>query len=163
MKKAYPGIFLFLVAFFASGIALASEVQQRVTDPVTEKRLHAIAGELRCLVCQNETIAASNADLARDLRREIRARIASGQSDREILDFLTTRYGDFVRYRPPLNPVTLFLWFGPLFFLLAGGVILRRYLKHRQRVLQAAPPLSVEERRAAEALLAAPPDAGNPS
>ena len=82
------------------------------TDPVAEKRLQALSRELRCLVCQNETIADSNAELAVDLRREIRGMIQEGRSDNEILEFMVTRYGDFVLYRPPVKAITLLLWGG---------------------------------------------------
>jgi len=89
-------------------------------DPVIEQRLLGIADELRCLVCQNESLAASKAELAEDLRREIRAQMRAGLDDRQVIEYLTDRYGDFVLYRPPLKPVTLLLWFGPVLFLAIG-------------------------------------------
>lgn len=146
---------LMALCFFAAFSARAEEARPLADDPVAEKRLHAIAGELRCLVCQNETIAASNADLAQDLRRQIRGMIVEGKSDRDITDYMVARYGDFVLYRPPFRPATLLLWLGPPFFLVLGLFALRRYLKKRQQTLAAAAPLSETERRAAEALLAA--------
>ena len=123
-------------------------------DPVAEKRLQALSKELRCLVCQNETIADSNAELAVDLRREIRGMIRDGLSDNEILDFMVTRYGDFVLYRPPVKGITLLLWAGPILLLLIGILAMRSYLKRRAvEVAVADKPLSADEARRAEALL----------
>ncbi|HHV47492.1 MAG TPA: cytochrome c-type biogenesis protein CcmH [Rhodocyclaceae bacterium] len=124
------------------------------TDPVAEKRLQALSRELRCLVCQNETIADSNAELAVDLRREIRGMIHEGRSDNEILEFMVTRYGDFVLYRPPVKAITLLLWGGPIALLLIAVLSLRSYLKRRSiLVAKTDKPLSAEETRRAEALL----------
>jgi len=124
------------------------------TDPVAEKRLQALSRELRCLVCQNETIADSNAELAVDLRREIRGMIQEGRSDNEILEFMVTRYGDFVLYRPPLKATTVILWAGPLVLMVLGLIALRSYLKRRSiLVAKTDKPLSAEETRRAEALL----------
>lgn len=124
------------------------------TDPVAEKRLQALSRELRCLVCQNETIADSNAELAVDLRREIRGMIQEGRSDNEILEFMVTRYGDFVLYRPPVKAITLLLWGGPIVLLLIAVLSLRSYLKRRSiLVAKTDKPLSAEEARRAEALL----------
>ncbi|MBK1681678.1 cytochrome c-type biogenesis protein [Rhodocyclus tenuis] len=132
--------------------AVANEAAPLVADEVTEKRLLAISEELRCLVCQNETLAASQAELANDLRREIRGLIKDGKSDAEIMDFLVSRYGDFVRYRPPLKSSTLLLWLGPAALLLIGIFALFRYLRQRN-VAIAATPLSADEARRADALL----------
>ena len=112
----------------------------------------AISEELRCLVCQNESLAGSQADLAKDLRREIREQIAQGKSDKEILDFMIGRYGDFVRYRPPLKGTTFLLWFGPFLLLVAGIAALAIILRRRSRRVTAA-TLSAEEQKQAEALL----------
>ena len=123
-------------------------------DPVAEKRLQALSKELRCLVCQNESLADSNAELAVDLRREIRGMIRDGRSDNEILDFMVTRYGDFVLYRPPVKGITLLLWAGPILLLLIGILAMRSYLKRRAvEVAVADKPLSADEARRAEALL----------
>ena len=112
----------------------------------------AISSELRCLVCQNESLSASNAELAHDLRREIRAMILAGKSDAEIMEFMVARYGDFVLYRPPVKPTTWLLWFGP-FALLAGGAVgLIAYLRRRAGKVD-APDLTADQRAAAEALL----------
>ena len=130
----------------------AQTAQPTANDPVANKRAVHLADQLRCLVCQNQTIADSNAELAVDLRRQIREQIAQGRSDGQIVDFMVERYGDFVLYRPPLKGTTLFLWFGPPLLLLLGIVVLFRYLRaRRQRVEQQ--PLSAVERRDAEALL----------
>ncbi len=124
-------------------------------DLEVEKRLVAISEELRCLVCQNESLAGSHAELAQDLRREIRTLIAQGKTDKEILDFMVARYGDFVRYRPPVKPTTLLLWGGP--FLLLGGSVAALIVFLRRRTREnAAPQLSEEERRRAAALLEQP-------
>lgn len=124
-------------------------------DPVLEQRLVDISEELRCLVCQNETIAASRADLALDLRREIRTLIKAGKSDQEIMDFMVSRYGDFVRYRPPVNPVTWLLWFGPLLLLVIAIAILVRMVRGRQG--EADPkPLDSQQREKVQSLLKDP-------
>ena len=123
-------------------------------DPVAEKRLQALSKELRCLVCQNETIADSNAELAVDLRREIRGMIKNGQSDGQIIDFLVARYGDFVLYRPPVKGNTLLLWGGPIAMLLIGLLSLRAYLRRRSSRMDAQEaPLSAEDTQRADALL----------
>ncbi|MGC4090870.1 MAG: cytochrome c-type biogenesis protein CcmH [Polyangiaceae bacterium] len=146
-------------AFLALALCLnlslqAKEAADLAADPVAEKRLMDISAELRCLVCQNQTIADSHADLALDLRREIRSMIQQGKSDKEILDFMVARYGDFVLYRPPVQNNTALLWFGPLLILAVGLGALLRYLRRRSQAVAAAPAgLSEDERRRAEALL----------
>jgi cytochrome c-type biogenesis protein CcmH len=121
-------------------------------DPAVEQRLNRLAEELRCLVCQNESLAGSRAELANDLRREIRDLIKAGKTDREIVDYLVERYGDFVRYRPPVKPTTFLLWFGP-FLLLGGGAAGLVFYLGRRRARVAEQPLSDDERRQAESLL----------
>ncbi|PKO87692.1 MAG: cytochrome C biogenesis protein CcmH [Betaproteobacteria bacterium HGW-Betaproteobacteria-12] len=134
--------------------ATAAKEAALAADPVAEKRLQALSKELRCLVCQNETIADSNAELAVDLRREIRGMISDGRSDGEIIDFMVARYGDFVLYRPPVKGLTLLLWGGPVALLLLGLFLLVSYLRRRaRRVADADQPLTVEETQRAEALL----------
>jgi cytochrome c-type biogenesis protein CcmH len=130
----------------------AKEAAPRAENELTEKRLIAIAAELRCLVCQNESLAGSNAELANDLRREIRGLINEGKSDSEIMDFMVSRYGDFVRYRPPLKGITLLLWFGPALLLVIALVSLVLYLRRRDQALKDS-PLSTDEKRQAESLL----------
>ena len=146
----------FFIAFLFALPLQAREAVPMAADAATEQRLVAISSELRCLVCQNESIAGSNAELANDLRREIRTMIRDGKSDAEIMDFMVSRYGDFVRYRPPLKGSTLLLWFGPvLLFVVALGAMVR-YLRRRTAV--PTPPLSDAQRREAQRLL----DSGDP-
>jgi cytochrome c-type biogenesis protein CcmH len=139
---------LLLLAPFAG----AKEAAPVAEDPEIERRMVALSEDLRCLVCQNETIAASRADFANDLRREIREQMQANKSDKEIVDFLVARYGDFVLYRPPMKSTTLFLWFGPFIFLLAGAVFLVFYLKRRRKHIE-EPALSEQQLKQAEALL----------
>jgi len=121
-------------------------------DPVVEQRLITIAEELRCLVCQNESLAGSRADLANDLRREVRTLIRAGKSDAEIKEFLVSRYGDFVLYRPPVKPTTWLLWFGPL-LLLIGAIWLLISIIRRSQSQKDAPVLDASQRAKAQALL----------
>ena len=134
----------------------ANEAAPLAEDPVVEKRLVAISEELRCLVCQNESLAGSRAELAQDLRREIRTMIKQDKTDAEIMDFMVSRYGDFVRYRPPMKASTLLLWFGPFLLLLGALTGLVVFLRRRGRNAEVAAEamLTPEQRRAAEALLA---------
>ena len=146
---------------------MSQEARPLAEDQVTEKRMLAIAEELRCLVCQNETIAASNAELAKDLRREIRSMIGTGKSDPEIIEFMVERYGDFVLYRPPFKATTWLLWLLPPLFLLLGLAGARLYLLHRNRRLSAVAPLPAETLRVAQHLLAeespVEPDSAQPT
>lgn len=127
-----------------AGSAGAVEPGERLGDPALEARARAVSKELRCLVCQNESIDDSNADLAHDLRVLLRERIAAGDSDQQALDFLVSRYGDFVRLRPPVEPATYALWFGPFALLAIGAVGSVLYLRRRPATPDA--PLTVEER-----------------
>jgi cytochrome c-type biogenesis protein CcmH len=141
-----------LLALFISAGAHAAEAVPLADDPVVEQRLIAISEELRCLVCQNESLAGSRADLANDLRREIRTLIKDNKTDAEIMEFMVNRYGDFVRYRPPVKPVTLLLWFGPFLLLLGALYFLIRMVRSNQPT--AAPPaLDATQREQAQALL----------
>ena len=117
-----PLLLLCVLAPFAS----AKDAQPAAEDPALEARLTRLSQELRCLVCQNETLADSRADLAEDLRREIREQMRAGKSDQEIVAFLTERYGQFILYRPRVTPTTYLLWFGPFVLLLAGLAVLFR-------------------------------------
>ena len=119
-------------------------------DPSLERRAQALEKELRCLVCQNQTLAESNAPLAMDLRNQVREQLAAGKSEREVVDFLVARYGDFVLYRPPLKGTTVLLWAGPFLFLALGFYLLLRVLR-RRRVPR--PELSAAEREQAAKLL----------
>jgi cytochrome c-type biogenesis protein CcmH len=115
-------------------VAIAKDAPPAAADPVLEARMLRIATELRCLVCQNQTIADSNADLAVDLREQVRELLRKGQTDKQILSYMTDRYGDFVLYRPPMKGATLLLWFGPALLLAAGAVILVLVLRRRARM-----------------------------
>ena len=112
----------------------AKEAAPEAADPALEARMVKITSELRCLVCQNQTIADSNASLAVDLRREARALIKQGKSDAEVVDYMTARYGDFVLYRPPMRATTMLLWFGPALMLVAGAAVLVIVLRRRSRM-----------------------------
>jgi cytochrome c-type biogenesis protein CcmH len=145
---------LLLLCLLACAVA-AQTAQPLAEDPELEKRLQALSQELRCLVCQNETLADSRAGLAEDLRREIREQMKAGKSDKEIIAFLTARYGDFVLYRPRVTPTTYLLWFGPFILLAVGLAVLYRQLKQR-RALITHTPLSPRDRRQIEELLETP-------
>jgi len=119
---------------FVVGTASANEAAPASADPVLEARMLHITAELRCLVCQNQTIADSHADLAIDLRQQVREMLQKGQTDQQILDYMTARYGDFVLYRPPVKSTTLLLWVGPGVMLVAGLVMLVLILRRRSRM-----------------------------
>ncbi len=123
----------FALLIGAAGVA-ANEAAPASADPVLEAKMTAITAELRCLVCQNQTIADSNADLAVDLRRQVREMLVRGDSQQQILDYMTARYGDFVLYRPPLKPTTAILWFAPGVLLVAGLLLLLYVLRRRSRM-----------------------------
>ena len=124
-------IFLIAIFVFSLGSAFAKDAAPLADDPVTEQRLISISEEMRCLVCQNESLAGSRSDLANDLRREIRILIKEGKSDDQIRSFMVERYGDFVLYRPPVKPVTWLLWIGPFVILGLGITGLLMYLRRR--------------------------------
>ena len=117
-------------------------------DPVLEARVLKIAEELRCLVCQNETIAASQADLAKDLRQQIREQLTQGRTQPQILEFMAQRYGDFVLYRPPLQLSTVLLWVGPFVLLLVAAVVLLMNIRRRDPQAEPAPLTPAELQRA---------------
>ena len=142
---------LFVMLISLAAPALAKEAKP-VEDPQIEKRMQGLTQQLRCLVCQNETLADSRADLAEDLRKEIREQMKAGKSDQEILAFLTQRYGDFVLYNPPMKATTYLLWFGPFVLLFGGTLLLYRYVKHRREIIQDQ-PLTADEHKRAEELL----------
>jgi len=141
-----------ILASLCFATALIAQVAQPIEDPAIEARMKHLTKELRCLVCQNETLADSQAPLAEDLRREIREQIKAGKSDKEIIAYATQRYGDFVLYNPPVKATTYLLWFGPFVLLLGGTVFLYRYVKRRRELIDVK-PLTAEERQRAEKLL----------
>ena len=145
MKHWLLGCLLIL----GTGSALAVEVRQ-FDDPDKQTRYERLIEELRCLVCQNQSLADSDADLARDLRDEVYGIIESGQSEEEAIRFLTDRYGDFVLYRPPVKPITILLWLGPILALLGGGLFL--WFQARRRTTETDLELSASERERLEHL-----------
>lgn len=146
--KPFIGLFVcLLIAGTAPWSARAAE-----RDPAVETRVIRLANELRCLVCQNQSLAESNADLALDLKNQVREMVIAGRSDAEIRDYMVARYGDFVLYKPPLKASTLFLWIGPFLLLLLAATGAAVYLQRRRtRVAEAR--LTPEQRAQAEALL----------
>jgi cytochrome c-type biogenesis protein CcmH len=138
------------LAFTAS--ARAEEARPLAQDEAVEQRMITITQDLRCLVCQNESLAGSHAELAEDLRREVREQIRLGKTDAEITDYLVARYGNFVRYKPPLERSTVLLWLGPFALLLAGLGALLVHVRGRARAQDA--PLDDAERERAARLLA---------
>jgi cytochrome c-type biogenesis protein CcmH len=139
------------LVLFAS-VSMGREAVPMAEDPKLEARLVDISQELRCLVCQNESLASSHAELADDLRQEVRELLRSGKSDQEVKDFLVSRYGDFVLYRPEVKPLTWVLWFGPFVLLVMAAIFLGMYLRQR-RALAAPDVLSDEARERAKQLL----------
>jgi cytochrome c-type biogenesis protein CcmH len=123
-------LLLCVLAFAAS----AKDAAPAADDPVLEARMQRIAVELRCLVCQNQTIADSHAGLADDLRREIREQLVKGATDEQVVQYMTDRYGDFIRYRPPMNTSTAVLWVGPAVLLIGGVMVLALVLRRRARM-----------------------------
>ena len=141
-----------ILAILCFAIVMVAKEARPVEDPQIEARMRALTQQLRCLVCQNETLADSQADLAEDLRREVRGQMKAGKSDQEIIAFLTQRYGDFVLYKPPVKSTTYLLWFGPFVLLLTGTALLFRFVRHRKAIIHDQ-PLSAAERKRAEELL----------
>ena len=146
------------LALVAAPAARAVQPDEQLADPALESRARDLSRELRCLVCQNQSIDDSDADLARDLRLIVRERLRAGDSDGEVVDYLVARYGDFIRLRPRLDVSTLILWASPLLLLLIGAGGIAAAL--RRRGLAPIAPLSPEEERRIAALLAKPPEEG---
>ncbi|MFM2396919.1 MAG: hypothetical protein RLZZ144_169 [Pseudomonadota bacterium] len=147
MKQLFILLFCLVPVF-----AQAGEAQDLAKDPVLEKRMIVLAEKLRCLVCQNESLASSHAELAEDLRREVREQMSKGNSDQQILDYLVSKYGDFVLYEPPVKSYTFLLWFGPfiLLVLAVGGLL---YQLRKRRTAQSEPALTPEAQQRASDLL----------
>jgi cytochrome c-type biogenesis protein CcmH len=154
--KTFVGIVA--TALFALGplAAHAADAVPTDKDAVAASRAVKLSEQLRCLVCQNQTIADSSAELAQDLRQQVREQIAAGKTDAEIIDFMTSRYGDFVLYRPPVKAQTMILWAGPGLLLIVGFGVLLSVLRKRRGQVE-TPPLSDEEHERAERLLTANP------
>ena len=143
---------LALAIALSPSLLFAADAVPTENDPVAAVRAVALSEKLRCLVCQNQTIADSNAELAQDLRRQIREQIAAGKSDKEIVDYMVARYGDFVLYQPPVKTTTLLLWAGPALLVAIGFIVLARTVRLR-RAASDAPALSAEERERVARLL----------
>jgi len=145
---------LFACSFLFAAPAFAVEPDEILQDPALEQRARALSAEIRCVVCQNESIDSSNAEIAREVRLLVRERLLAGDSDQEVLDYLVARYGDFVLLRPPMKPQTYLLWYGPFVVLLLGALGVFVYFRH----LRAAPTmpagLSAEEEARLARLLA---------
>ena len=152
MKHSRLLLLLLLCLIASAAPAQVRRPEPVKDDPAIEQRLQKLSHELRCLVCQNETLADSRADLAEDLRDEIREQMKAGKSDKEIIAFLTDRYGQFILYRPQVTPTTYLLWFGPFVLLLIGLVVLFAYIKQRRELIPEQ-PLTSEERKRAEEML----------
>lgn len=146
-------LLLVMMLVLSAFSAAAKEAVPMAQDPVLEVRVRALTEELRCLVCQNQTLAASDSDFANDMRREIRGLMNQGLSDHDVLDFLVQRYGDFILFRPPMKSTTYLLWFGPPALMVSGGIILFAVLRRRTR-RQADVPLTADQHKLAESLLA---------
>jgi len=144
-----------LCLFVFAPLAIAKEAEYMAADPEMEKTVNEISAELRCLVCQNQTISDSSAPLAVDLKNQVREMVESGQSQSEIIDYMVQRYGDFVRYRPPMKASTMLLWVGPFLLLLIGVVVLVVNLRKRTAMVKNDGDLSVEENERLQNLLAA--------
>ncbi len=155
IDRAFPGLLPGLVSALAvlafALTALAVEPDEILDDPVLEGRARELSEDIRCLVCQNESIDSSNAELAKDLRILVRERLVAGDSDQEVLDYLVERYGDFVLLNPPFKPQTYLLWFGPAAILLFGGLAVAAYFRQRRKdtgpAPARAPSLSAEEQK----------------
>jgi cytochrome c-type biogenesis protein CcmH len=138
-RRSVGAWWMAMAIMFVVSAALAADAPPAAPSPALEARLKKLETELRCLVCQNQTLADSNADLAGDLRREVRELALAGKNDAEIRDYLVARYGDFVLYDPPLKRATWLLWFGPFALLIGGGWTWWQVLKRRQRASASAP------------------------
>lgn len=152
MKHYAWALFALLWLMLSGALLAAGQAQPLADDPELEARVIGLSQKLRCLVCQNETIAASRAPLAIDLRNQVREQLAAGHSEREVVDFMVSRYGDFVLYTPPFRASTLLLWLGPGLLGVLGLGWLALRLRRRERE-QASPALSAAERAQARALL----------
>jgi cytochrome c-type biogenesis protein CcmH len=151
MRRAWLAAFILLLGL--AGSAHALDPSEQLPDPALEARARILSKELRCLVCQNESIDDSNADLARDLRTIVRQRLVAGDSDDAAKQYLVARYGDFVLLEPPVKLKTYALWFGPAGVLALGGLGVLLFFRRRRGPLAAPPPLSADEQRRLDMLM----------
>ena len=145
-------LLLFVAIALSPILVFAADAVPTDKDPLAAARAVALSEKLRCLVCQNQTIADSNAELAQDLRRQIHEQIAAGKSDNEIVDYMVARYGDFVLYQPPVKRTTLLLWAGPALLVVIGFVVLARTVRTRRAAAE-TPALTADERERVARLL----------
>ena len=152
---------LLLVSILVICAFAANGAQAQTNDIQTEQRIRQFSEKLRCLVCQNQSLADSNAELAGDLRRQVREQIDAGRSDEQIVDYLVQRYGDFVLYDPPFKAITLLLWIGPFVLLAAAALVLVATLRRRRRAPE-EPALGPDDKRLVERVLGPAPPPGKP-
>jgi cytochrome c-type biogenesis protein CcmH len=134
LGRAAPRCCAAFVLTLCAAVAAGLDANGQLEDPVLQGRYERITKDLRCLVCQNESVADSNAPLAEDLRRQVREMLVGGKSDEAVFDFMTARYGEFVRYNPPLDSKTLLIWGAPFIMLLIGAAVIVRVVRHRSRL-----------------------------
>jgi len=158
MRPLFAALALGLTLCLAATGAQALSPDEMLSNPVLEKRARSISAELRCMVCQNESIDDSNADLARDLRVLVRERLVAGDTDEQVIEFLVARYGEFVLLRPRLQLSTLLLWGFPVVVLLAGGVAIILSIRRRRATSVETTPLSESEKKQLKKLFVAPGD-----
>jgi len=152
MRKSLKRLFAGLALSLSTAMVQAAIEPHSFSSPQEEKRYHALIAELRCLVCQNQSLADSNADLATDLRNLVYQKMREGKTNQEIIDFLVARYSDFVLYRPPVKSTTIMLWFAPALLIIIGATV--AFIAIRRRGQQIEAPLTVEEHKKVEQLLA---------
>jgi cytochrome c-type biogenesis protein CcmH len=162
LKRILAGAFALLVVMMGSSAAYAVQPDEIMSNPLNESRARDLSRELRCMVCQNQSIDDSEAPLARDLRLLVRERIAAGDSDAQVIDFLVERYGEFVLLKPRLNPHTLLLWLLPPLALAGGGLALWVHGRRRAKSAMAQDQLTAEEEARLEQLIAAEPSPDKP-
>lgn len=154
LKHVFAGGLMAAVAALSAGSVAAAEAEPTAFDPIAHQRVVEVSEQLRCLVCQNQSIAESNAELAVDLRNQVIEQVKAGKTNKEIIDFMVERYGDFVLYKPPFKMTTAILWLGPLALFVIGVGAFYVNLRRRKRLVEeAVKPLSKEEQALAVDLL----------
>jgi len=162
-RLTWLSLLALLALVFAARLALAVQPGEMLADPVLEARARAISRDIRCVVCQNESIDDSAADLAADLRRLVRERLTAGDSDDQVRAFLVARYGDFVLLDPPLKPKTYLLWYGPIAIFLLAVAAATVYFRRRRGVTLTPIPLTADEAQRLQSLLAADGERRDPA